>query len=250
MKCGSCGKESEGAYCAHCGAPLAGARCDVCEAPLETAARFCTRCGAAVRERPSALPWLLAGAALAALILVLILPSLRRGFEPSPFAPMAAAPAPSTPGAGTPPPLTGTPREQADRLFNRIMEESSAGNQERATFFLPMAISAYEQAGELDDDALYHLSLLQAMAGQPADARATAEMILTRSPQHLLGLAAAAQAAEDAGDTAAAREYSRRFLESFETEQSRTLPEYRDHGRILPEYRREAEARVGSSLSG
>jgi hypothetical protein len=249
MKCGSCGKESDGAYCAHCGAPLSGARCDVCEAPLEPAARFCTRCGAPVRDRPSALPWLLTGAALAALIVVLILPSLRGAPELSPFAPMAAAPAAGTPAAGTPPPLTGTPREQADRLFNRIMEENSAGNQERATFFLPMAISAYQQAGELDDDGLYHLSLLQTMAGQAADARATAELILTRSPQHLLGLAAAAQAAVEAGDSAAARTYSRRFLDSFESEQTRALPEYRDHARILPEYRREAEARAGSSVS-
>jgi hypothetical protein len=259
MQCPVCAKESEGQYCPACGAPLQGAACEVCEAPLLPGARYCTQCGSPVRDRPSPLPWFVAGAAIVALILVLLLPAIREGRPFNPF----AAPRPDAPREeamlsdpaftpptrpGTPPPLTGTPREQADRLFNRIMEERASGNTQQAQFFLPMAISAYQQASPLDDDGLYHLSLLEAAARQSAAARASAERILARSPDHLLGLAAAAEAATDQGDTAAARGYFQRFLDRYDAEIDRPLPEYQDHQRVLPEYRRAAETMVRGQI--
>jgi hypothetical protein len=48
-----------------------------------------------------------------------------------------------------------------------------------------------------------------------------------------------------AGDTAAARDYYRRFLAAYETESQKVYPEYIDHARVLPEYRSAAEALVG-----
>ncbi len=185
---------------------------------------------------------MITGTAIAAVILVLLLPTLREQ------AAVPAAPAVAAPN-GAPPPLTGTPRQQADQLFNRVMEERQAGNVERVTFFLPMAIAAYRQAGQLDADGLYHLSLLESAAGQHGAARATAEQILAQSPGHLLGLAAAAEAAARAGDTTAAKRYYERFLEDFASESTRRLPEYQDHARIFPEYRQSAEALLGRSGS-
>jgi tetratricopeptide (TPR) repeat protein len=219
----------------------------VCEAVLDAGARYCAQCGAPVRDRPSPLPWVIAGTSLVAAIIVLLLPSIREGRPPQLPAFAGGDPAMANLTPGSPPPLSGTPREQADRLFNRVMEERSAGNNERATFFLPMAIMAYEQAAPLDDDGLYHLSLLQAAAGRGADARATAETILARQPNHLLALAAAAEAAQAAGDIAAARDYFRRFLDNYDAEKDRPLPEYQDHGRILPDYQRAAKELVGRS---
>jgi hypothetical protein len=116
------------------------------------------------------------------------------------------------------------------------MEERSAGNNERASFFLPMAIAAYRQAGPLDADGLYHLSLLEAAAGQHAESRATAERILATAPNHLLGLGAAAEAAAESGDSAAAAAFYRRFLQAYDDEIARSLPEYRDHARGIPAY--------------
>lgn len=216
-------------------------------------ARFCTACGAPVRRGASNLPWYIAGAALVALIVLVLLPTTRRpgaAADPGavPLPPSADAPAgdmasASIPGAaGAPGPLTGTPRELADRLFNRIMQLREAGDTARARFFLPMGMQAYAMAGELDADGLYHLSLLQGMAGNGAEGRATAEKILATSPDHLLGLAAAAEAANVAGDRTAARAYYRRLLDHYDAESKKPLPEYAEHRRILPEYRAEADA--------
>jgi hypothetical protein len=239
MKCPSCGTESDGRFCPSCGAPLADAKCRSCNAILVPGARFCTACGEPVQPPSSTLPWIVTGVALAALIVVLLLPLVRPS-PPSPGGSIAAGPF-AAGGAGSPPPLTGTPREQADRLFNRIMQERAAGNEQQAEFFLPMALTAYEQAGPLDADGLYHLGLLQTVAGRNGDAAATAARILQAEPHHLLGLVVAAQAAVGAGDTAAARAAYQLFLEHFDEEKGRTLAEYLDHAAILPEYRREAE---------
>jgi hypothetical protein len=239
MKCPSCGTESDGSFCPSCGAPLTEAKCRACDAVLVPGARFCTACGEPVRPPSSTLPWIVTGIALAALIVVLLLPVLR----PSPRSTggaVAAGPFVGG-GAGSPPPLTGTPREQADRLFNRIMQERAAGNDQQVEFFLPMALTAYEQAGPLDADGLYHLGLLQIVAGRNADASASAARILQTEPHHLLGLIVAAQAAVGAGDIATARADYRLFMDHFDEEKGRQLAEYLDHAAILPEYRREAE---------
>jgi tetratricopeptide (TPR) repeat protein len=234
MICPACRTEASGAYCPSCGVPLQGARCRACEAPLLPGARYCNQCGRATR-RTQSLPWYIAGTAVVLLITALVAPALR------PKRPGPAAQAPPMSQPGRPGPLTGTPREQADRLFNRVMEARAAGDTGQVAFFLPMALAAYEQAGELDADGLYHLSLLQSLAGQPRAALNTAERVLATSPDHLLALAAAAEAARDAGDHAAARRYYERFLAVYDTERARQLPEYLDHSRILPLHRQDAE---------
>jgi tetratricopeptide (TPR) repeat protein len=150
-----------------------------------------------------------------------------------------------TTGGMSPPPLTGTPREQADRLFDRIMTERESGDTARARFFLPMGIAAYEQAGDLEADGLYHLALLQSSAGRSADAIATAKKILAASPDHLLALGAVAEAAEDAGDTATARTYYEHFLKAYPKEKTRTTAEYIDHAKVLPAYEEAARRFLG-----
>jgi len=144
-------------------------------------------------------------------------------------------------------PLTGTPREQADRLFNRVMQALAAGDLEQVNFFAPMGILAYRQAGELDDDGLYHLSLLETVGGDPSSGLETAERILEGSKDHLLALAAAAQAADALGDRDRATRYYEHFLAVYEAESERPLPEYLDHAQILEPYRAEAEAYLSGS---
>ncbi|HET9986447.1 MAG TPA: zinc ribbon domain-containing protein [Longimicrobiales bacterium] len=257
MQCPSCNAESHGAYCPECGTPLR-AECKECGTSLVPGARFCTACGAPVRRGAANLPWYLAGAALVVLIVLVLIPTTRRSAPPSDdgavaLQPGGAAPAAgdmapagmpgAAPGsAGAPGPLTGTPRELADRLFNRIMQLRESGDTARARFFLPMGMQAYAMAGDLDADGLYHLSLLQGMAGNGAEGRATAEKILATSPDHLLALAAAAEAASVAGDRTAARAYYKRLVDHYDAESKKPLPEYQEHQRILAEYRAEADA--------
>jgi tetratricopeptide (TPR) repeat protein len=140
------------------------------------------------------------------------------------------------PSLGTPPELTGTPREQADRLFNRIMTERENGDTAKARFFLPMGIMAYEQAGDLEPDGLYHLAILQSSAGRPQDAIKTAQRILAIDPDHLLALGAAAEAAEESGAGADAAKYYQHFYQVYDTEKKKTLAEYIDHARVIPQY--------------
>jgi tetratricopeptide (TPR) repeat protein len=252
MKCPNCSAVSSGAFCPECGTPLKGAKCKSCNTALEPGANFCTSCGTAVRETSAARTspvWYAAGAGLVILIAALAWP--RGGSDApqddgrKPISQITDAEAEGAP-AGTPPQLTGTPREQADRLFNRIMTEQANGDTAQAKFFLPMGLQAYDMAGELDNDALYHLALLHDLGGDYKSAQATAERILSTSPKHLLGLSAAGNAARDRGDTAAAKKYYQRFLDAYDTESTRTdLPEYRDHGRAFPDLHAEALKGVG-----
>lgn len=251
MNCSRCGKPADGAFCAHCGAPQAGAPCGGCGQALLPGARFCTACGHAVRATGSNLPWYVAGASLVVLILVLLFPTL----QPTPpavdfqrasggMAPPAASEA-MTGGGMQAPPLTGTLREQADRLFNRIMEARAQGDTAQAAFFLPMGLMAYREAGPLDDDGLYHLAVLEDAAGEHAAARATAGRILARSPDHLLGLGIAGESAAALGDRDGAAAYFSRFLDRYDDERQRQLPEYIDHSRVLPAYYQAAERFLG-----
>jgi tetratricopeptide (TPR) repeat protein len=189
------------------------------------------------------MPWLIAGAAVIVALFAILLPTIR-GDGTSAAAPMNA---PFASGSGgSPPPLTGTPREQADRLFGRIMQERENGNLEQARFFAPMAIQAYQAAEPLDDDAFYHLSLIHTVAGDYAAARRTADQILSQNPNHLLALAALAEALQGAGDTAGMREAWRRYLDNLETERSKPLTEYQAHAPVLDIYAQQARDAVGS----
>jgi len=248
MTCPNCGARAEGKFCSSCGKPLAGATCASCNAALTPGARFCTQCGKPVRgaaatSPASTLPWVIAGAAMVVAIAVVILPMLRSDGGSSP------APAMNAPfadgGTGQPPPLTGTPLEQANRLFDRIMREQSSGNMEQARFFVPMATQAYQAAEPLDADGLYHLSLVQSVGGDHAGARRTAERVLSTTPTHLLALAAFAEAAAGEGDTAAARNAWRTFLDNLASERAKQLPEYVSHASIFEQYESQARQMVG-----
>jgi tetratricopeptide (TPR) repeat protein len=267
MKCANCGTESNGNFCPSCGANMRAANCPGCGSRLVPGARFCTSCGteagarvgagagAAARggrkarrrgparaaESTSNLPWYIAGAILLVLLFVLITPMIMG--EDNTVPDRGTATFGGQPN-GALAPLTGSPREQADRLFNRVMAAREQGNTAEALQFAPMGIQAYQMAEPLDDDGLYHLATLQNTASDYSGALQTAERILSRNPDHLLGLASAAEAADGLGGGAAPRQYHQRLLDAYETEIGRSLPEYMDHARILPEYRQAAQRAV------
>jgi hypothetical protein len=252
MKCSNCGAQSDGAFCSECGAPLKGAKCRDCNAPLSAGARFCNNCGtptglAAARGEPTnKMPWILAGASLVVLLGVLAWPALSGNKEDETAGRVPISQMTDAAGAGgapaAPGPLTGTPREQADRLFNRVMTERAGGDTAQAKFFVPMAVQAYDNAGAQDNDALYHVSLLHEVAGDYRASREAAEKILATDPNHLLALSAAANAARATGDNTAARNYFQKFMQNYDVESKSTKQEYLDHGKVLPDLKTEAEA--------
>jgi hypothetical protein len=250
--CPECGKPATGNFCQHCGGKLGGRFCNQCGSKAGPAAAFCNQCGSKIdgagpgRRAAAAavvggqnLPWWIAGVTMFVLIVVLGV----RMVQPGP----AAAPVTTTGGAvagtGTPPDLNSmTPREAADRLFDRVMRSAESGDSTSARAFMPMAIAAYDRARPLDHDGLYHLAVLNETAGNLDAAVSAAEEILAAEPNHVLALGVAAQASIELGKTAEAESYYRRLLEAYPQEQQRPLPEYEGHVTSMQLARSAAEA--------
>jgi tetratricopeptide (TPR) repeat protein len=134
-----------------------------------------------------------------------------------------------------------TPREAADRLFNRVMTSVAEGDSTGAQAFVPMAIGAYERARPLDLDGLFHLSLLQRTAMDLDGALASASEILDTDPDHVLGLTAAAAAASELGMSDRAADYYRHLLDVYDAQVQRGLEEYQLHDFIMSSIRDTAE---------
>jgi hypothetical protein len=265
-RCPNCGKHSSGNFCGNCGTPLKSRHCTQCGAELTSRARFCTQCGAnaagveagatrkkggggaraaASREAGTSggdpnIGWWAAGGLLILLITVVAWPVLR---------PDQVAPVPTTAPAATGPAAVDlnsmTPRQAADRLYERVMLAASAGDSATAVQFLPMAIQAYDRARPLDSDGLFHLSSLQRTAGDLAAATATAAQGLADDDTHLLLLYAAGQAAAEAGDAEAARGHYQRILDVYDAEMASGNPDYDVHDRMMGTVRSDAVAYLG-----
>jgi hypothetical protein len=134
-----------------------------------------------------------------------------------------------------------SPREAADRLYDRVMRTLSSGDTAGAMAFQPMGVQAYELAEPLDLDGIYHLAMLQMLTDRSA-ALATSERILEVEPDHILGLSVAAEASARSGDEAAATTMYRRLLAAYDAQQARPLNEYLTHRGVLVQARTDAEA--------
>lgn len=278
--CPDCGQAASGNFCQHCGASLGGRFCNQCGEALAAGAKFCAQCGAGVAVPDGAgvgagagaagrsrgggasragagrsvtpahkeavaevitgqnLPWWIAGAAMFVLILFVGFQMVRPG---PPAAPTAGT-SPAVGQAGTPPDISNmSPIEAATRLFNRVMQSVSAGDSAQAQAFVPMAIAAYERARPLDHDGLFHLSMLNRTAGNLEAGLDNAVEILDEDPNHLLALAAAAEASIELGELDEAARYYRRIAEIYDTESQRPLAEYGDHSLIIEVLKDDAE---------
>ena len=167
----------------------------MCAAPLTAGARFCHRCGtpagataAGSRGFAGVLPWAVAAIALVALIALVV--GQRFGARGNSLAqPSADAGATASPAMPRAPDISQlTPEQRAERLYDRIMTESEAGNIENVRSFMPMAVAAYEMLPPLTLDQRYDLGRIGQVGGDAALARAQADTILRARPTHLLGL--------------------------------------------------------------
>lgn len=250
---------SGGKFCSECGAPLGGRACAKCGAAMSPKAKFCPDCGtpapgAAARGAvPGAaptpasgltdrMPWIIAGVAVLALLAVVIVVVGKRDGAP---ATQAGAQMPFDPNRGTTDITNMSPREAADRLFNRVMTAAEAGDTGQVAFFGPMTIQAYGNATPLDIDARLHIGMIQLLLGNPAGARAEADTIAQTSRTHLFGLILRARAAEAEGNAAAARQAYTQMLDNWEAERARQLGEYGQHEAVLSQARGAAQQILG-----
>lgn len=131
---------------------------------------------------------------------------------------------------GQPPDLsTMSPGEAAVRLYNRVMGAHERGQVDTVQMFAPMAITAYQMLGQLNDDQRYDLGRLAAISGDDTLARAEADSILARHPTHLLGLILATDVARMRKDAAAQAALRKRLLAAADAELAKKLPEYVAH---------------------
>jgi hypothetical protein len=258
QKCPSCGAQTSGKFCSECGATLAPASCRSCGAKLSPRAKFCADCGtpvsgAARGVAPGARPmprsdrmaWYVAGVCVLALLAVVVVVVARKSGAPAPAAAGAGAPAGGQPA--TTDLSTMTPREQADRLYNRIMTAHENGDSAQVTFFAPMALQAYANlGGDLDADARLHLGLVQLAVGAAVPAAAEGDTILKRSPNHLFGWLLKARAAEAEGNTAQAKRAYQAFTKNYDAELAKKRPEYQEHAQMLQDTRSRAQ-RAGAA---
>lgn len=243
--CPTCGTQADGRFCASCGSPLDGATCSDCNATLSQGARFCHHCGApagaaratsTAARTTSALPWIVASIALVALIALVAaqrfsVPTATRLDAPLnalPQAQLGEIPA-DAPLQRGPDISQLTPRERADRLFDRIMALHERGRTDSIQFFAQMAIPAYQMLEPLDLDARYDMGRIAEVAGLADFARAQADTILQQHPNHLLGLVLAIRSNRLLGRESTARTFEQQLVAAEPAERRTDRVEYQRH---------------------
>lgn len=240
--CPKCGQPASGRFCSSCAAPLSSTACTNCSAPLSTGARFCHVCGTPTAGKEvsatSLWPWIVG--VLTASVLFAAL-----GFFAGRVnAPQAGGVATQNGvPTGTPANIdlsTMTPREQADRLFDRTMREHEGGNADRVAFFAPMALQTYEMLGPLDNDARYHIGLINAITGEIEAALAQADSLEIETAGHLFAPMLRTGVYQALGQNADVQRSYVVFLENYETEMARGRPEYQMHSLAVSNFLAEA----------
>lgn len=224
VQCPNCGNSAAGKFCSYCGASLTPQ-----EGPRQWNAQMIA-------------PWAAIGIASVALIVALV-SLFDRGSgaaAPEPFSmPLnSAAPAPNQPVDLS----SMTPRQAADRLFNRVMAANEKGDIVEALRFAPMALQAYDNLGTLDNDARYHVALIHMTADNLKSARAQIDQLRQSAPNHLLGIMLEHQiAVRDGKKDSAARAY-KAFLAAHDAEMAAGRSEYQDHQDSIERFRAAAQA--------
>ncbi|HZF67785.1 MAG TPA: hypothetical protein VEZ47_07100, partial [Gemmatirosa sp.] len=148
---------------------------------------------------------------------------------PPPNAPFAGGAGGAGGGGGRAPDLSQmTPRDIADRLFDRTMSLVAAGKADSASFFAQMALQNYARM-DLDLDLRYDMGRVAEVSGNAEIARAQADTILKEAPTHLLGLVLAAKAAALQGRMDDYRQYQQRLVAAAPAERAKPREEYERH---------------------
>ena len=215
------------------------AKCPSCDAKLNNQAKFCHQCGAGTdgKSRPAGLGWkpiaLVSALIAAAFAVVAVVTEQKPAATPQTAA--TAAPAPT--GAPAVDLSKMSPRQAADRLFNRVMAADERGNTTEAKKFAPMALEAYRLVKQPDSDAHYHVGLINLVLGDIEQVRKQVETLNKAAPDHLLGLYLEINVARKAADKAAEESAAARFNAAYDKEIATNKPEYQAHRATIDKLR-------------
>lgn len=245
VSCARCGAPITGRFCGECGAPASGT-CGGCSASLSPGARFCHRCGveqrAGIPARLERRAWIIA--ALVSLVaVVVVVYEMRAGAAPPPAPDMGNAGNAGAGGTVRAPDISRmSPREQFDRLFDRVVGAAERQQPDTVALFAPMALGAYARLDAIDIDARYHAAMIHLVVGELAQAKALADTIDAESPGHLFGAVIRGEAAEAENDLSALDRAYTAFLAAWDREEAAGRREYAEHRPILEDFRTRALA--------
>jgi len=248
IKCPGCGKPAARNFCSHCGTPIV-TSCPECDAEVKPGSRACHECGASLTaaapkqwNAQAIAPW--AAILIAMLALGVALAALFGQSSGAPVsAPFSQSMSSAAPAPGQPVDLASmSPREAADRLYNRTMAASEKGDFAEALRFAPMALQAYDGLGTLDNDARYHVALLRLTTEDINGARVQIEMLRQSAPNHLLGFMLEHQIAERSGKKDSAARANKSFLAAYDAEIAAGRVEYQEHQGSIEHFREAAQA--------
>jgi len=191
-------------------------------------------------------PWAALGIASLALAVALLAWFDRGGgaVQPAPVRFSQSSSAPLSAPGDLPDLASMSPREAADRLFNRVMAASENGDSAEALRFAPMALQAYTNLGTLDNDARYHVALLHLTADNSNGARVQVDLLRKSVPRHLLGYMLEHQIAERSGKNDNAARAFKAFLAAYDAEIAMRRGEYQDHLNTIERFHKAAQASV------
>jgi uncharacterized protein (DUF983 family) len=209
------------------------ATCPSCNAGNAADANFCQKCGKPIgnsqsggRTDPVTIAiYSIIGVCVVGALAGIIFFANKPGVAP----PQVTAPVGSPAQAPAVDLASMSPREAADRLFNRVMIAHEQGNTAEVQQFAPMAIEAYDQVDFLDADAHYHIGLIHAASGDFAQARKEVETLKQYTPNHLLAMLIEHEAALATGDISTAAAIEAAFADAYIEEVKTNRPEYQAH---------------------
>lgn len=187
---------------------------------MSPGARYCHRCGASSlagahtlrKSTDAAVPWAVAAIAMVALIALVAGRRFGGNGNAVEATPLSAA---TNPGVVRGPDISQmTPAERAESLHDRLLRLSDAGHVDSVRFFAPMAIASYQAIESITEDQRFDLGRIGMLTGLTEVARAQADTLLSRNPNHLLGLTLAINAAQADRDSGAVRTLRKRLAAS------------------------------------
>lgn len=217
-----------------------GEDCSTCQASTVPGAKFCQNCGCELgrgwqpKRRSGLILIIIAAITLPMIVVVgggmLLTDSTETATNLNQQSGSSGSNGPQPPDLST-----MSPRQAADRLFNRVMAANERGNEQDALRFAPMALQAYGLVNNLDPDGIFHKGMIYLILEDLENAKKQSQLIKRIAPNHLLARSLEHTIARRNNDRPKIAEVEGAFLASYDKEMNSGRPEYAAHKNSLEE---------------